>query len=128
MTKTLVNALLSLSKESRRIGNGEFLFQQGQSPEYLLLVNSGSFEVFSKDQNWHTQESADSLNTRKLWGLREIMTNKEFNLSAKALDDVHCWAISTADLRSKLSDDPGFRLELMGHLAHEIQRVAGGFE
>jgi CRP-like cAMP-binding protein len=113
---------ISEAKQMHKIKKGELLFEQGSRLKGVYCVRSGmtklsKISVTGKDQIVKLASKGEVL------GQRSILNNEPSTLTAKALGDAEVCFIPIDALTSILHKNSDFSVELLRHMAHELDQA-----
>ena len=96
---------------------GEFIFQQGESPkEYLYVVREGAVEIIQPE----TDMLVEYCDEGDLFGLRPIIAQESYLLSARAAEESLLYAIPVVNAQEFIESNPKVGYYLAQHFASGI--------
>ena len=104
---------------------GEYLFRKGDPAERVIYISEGSVSLHYEEP---LLADLTILETKKIWGVKEILLGTSFKHSCKASESFNAFAIHKDEFLYVLNNKPSLRLELMNSLAQELKEIATNFE
>jgi len=113
---------VSEAKQLQKVSKGEALFEQGKRLKGIYCMRSGvtklsRLSVSGKDQIVKIASRGEVL------GRRSILNDQPSTLRAEALDDTEVCYIPFETVDKILKDNPDFAVELLRHMAHELDQA-----
>ncbi len=110
-----VIAPMARSMQPHRLQRGRFLFQSGEKAEALFLLERGALERQPAPTPEDPSPTANLIEPGNLFGVLPILTNKQYEASAFAVEECVVWALPAATFHSLSSQYPLLRRALGRH-------------
>ncbi len=110
-----VIAPMARSMQPHRLQRGRFLFQSGEKAEALFLLERGALEMQPAPSPEDPSPTANLIEPGSLFGVLPILTNKQYEASAFAVEESVVWALPAATFHSLSSQYPLLRRALGRH-------------
>jgi CRP-like cAMP-binding protein len=120
--QTLQAALTAYATREIVRGEGQFVFEQGQTPKGIFLVKSGAVKVFLRSDGGRAfmvrMASADSI-----LGLPATVTGEPYSLTAQAMMRTELLQVSREDLIALMQQDAASAVQLLALLGNEVRNT-----
>lgn len=110
-----VIAPMARSMRPHRLQRGKFLYQSGEEPEALFLLERGVIEMQPSPSPEDPSPTAKIIEPGHLFGVLPLLTDKRYEASAYAVEDCVVWALAAATFHSLSSQYPLLRRSLGRH-------------
>lgn len=98
---------------------GEYVFKEGEMPqEHIYIVREGAIQLLQKAENILVEECDEG----DLFGIRPLIAEQAYVLSAKAMEETLVYAIKTDNLKNLIESNP----KLGYYLAQNFASGIGG--
>lgn len=112
-------AILDSAKEVLRLEKGEIVFRQGEMPQQLFYVQSGTVKV-SRTGGAGKYQILRFISQGEIFGYGAAMADEPYVVSAEAFEDCEIWAISLSCVRHTLLHSPEVAHYVLRRLAKEL--------
>jgi len=113
---------ISGCKTSRIIRKGEVIFEEGETLNGVYCVRDGICKLTKLSANGKDQ-IIKLVVKGELLGQRSIISDESANLKATALNDMEVCFIPKNEILSDLKKNPGFTLDVLQHMAHDLKEA-----
>ena len=110
-----VIAPMARSMQPHRLQRGRYLFQSGAKAEALFLLERGALEMQPAPTPEDPSPTANLIEPGSLFGVLPILTNKQYEASAFAVEECVVWVLPAATFHSLSSQYPLLRRALGRH-------------
>lgn len=111
---------LHLEVRHQSIGKGESLFQEGEQPRSVFILQSGLLKLFRDVEPGH-QATVRLVHPGELFGYTSLLGEEPYSLSAEALQTSELCVFSAAAFFKTLESDPAFTRSLLQRTAKELR-------
>lgn len=120
MSEPLLKLLKSLGKRTT-FTSGEFLFQEGEEAEYLLLVESGMVQLSKLTKDGRELTTRLCRENSLLGELALFTEGSRYMLSARVLEDCKVLMISQDELEKQMLESPELSIEFMKWMTKQVR-------
>lgn len=113
---------ISGCKTSKIIRKGEVIFEEGETLNGVYCVRDGICKLTKLSANGKDQ-IIKLVVKGELLGQRSIISDESANLKATALNDMEVCFISKNEILNDLKKNPGFTLDVLQHMAHDLKEA-----
>lgn len=113
---------ISGCKTSKIIRKGEVIFEEGETLNGVYCVRDGICKLTKLSANGKDQ-IIKLVVKGELLGQRSIISDESANLKATALNDMEVCFIPKNEILSDLKKNPGFTLDVLQHMAHDLKEA-----
>ena len=125
----LIFNLNKLEGRSVAFAKGDLLFEAGQPPKNITVIQGGALRLdFQASWTPTNLEGVEFLQNRKIWGLQETILEEPFKWSGWASCRMDCKLIPNPVFLDHLKQNPMLRFKLLSLFAKEIQGLQPHFE
>ena len=113
---------VSDAKISKKIKQGEALFEEGQKLDGVFCVRDGVSKLSKLSANGKDQ-IVKLASKGEVMGQRSVIAEESTNLSAVAVSDMDVCFIPKEIISNALNSNPNFAVEVLRHMAHDLKEA-----
>ena len=111
---------LHLEVRHQSLGKSESLFQEGEQPRAVFILQSGLIKLFRDVEPGH-QATVRLVHPGELFGYTSLLGEEPYSLSAESLAPSELCVFSAAAFFKTLESDPSFTRSLLQRTAKELR-------
>lgn len=113
---------LHLEVRHQSLGKGEILFQEGEQPRNVYILQSGMIKLFKDVEPGH-QATVRLVHPGELFGYNSLLAEETYSLSAEGIQGTELCVFSAAAFFKALETDTSFTRSLLQRTAKELRAV-----
>src|SRR5712691_9631744 len=119
MSIEIIEASLSGSEARQRRPPGELLFMEGQAPEGIYILHSGTVELFFTARNG-SPKTLRIAERGHILGLSTVVMHHDHECSAMTVTECEVGFIDRDDLLRALAEKPAVWFSVLGILSRDV--------
>lgn len=121
-----INILLEcLDGREKAYQNQDFIFQKGENPRWVVVVNDGALELLVPTPEGKEKQIPAK---QSVWGIKESILGTTYPWSARARGRVEVREYHCEQFMALIKENPMLKFQLMGLIGKEIVTVNPAFE